>query len=112
MGTISIKWSINSYEYNTKTNLIGSYNLNNILAAICIGNHMKISNENIHKSIENYIPSNHRSQIIETKNNTIIADCYNANPSSIMESLISFKSINEENKLAILGDMLELGNVS
>ena len=110
--TISIKWSIDKSEINTKTHLIGSYNLNNVLAAICIGNHLKISNENIHKSIENYTPSNHRSQIIKTKNNTIIADCYNANPSSVMESLISFKSIKEENKLAILGDMLELGSVS
>tara|TARA_Y100000589_G_scaffold331448_2_gene385053 strand:+ start:1185 stop:2474 length:1290 start_codon:yes stop_codon:yes gene_type:complete len=110
--TISIKWSIDKNEYNTKTHLIGSYNLNNVLAAICIGNQLKISKENIHKSIENYNPSNHRSQIIKTKNNTIIADCYNANPSSVMESLISFKSIKEENKLAILGDMLELGSVS
>ena len=110
--TIGIKWVIANQEYYTKTNLIGAYNLNNLLAAICIGNYFNVSNENIHTSLEKYLPSNHRSQIVKTQNNTIIADCYNANPSSVMESLKSFKAIKEANKIAVLGDMLELGEVS
>lgn len=110
--TIGLKWSINNSNFQTKTKLIGAYNLNNILCAICIGNYFNVSENKIHSAIENYSPSNHRSQIIKTKRNDIIADCYNANPSSVMESLKSFSSINEDNKLAILGDMLELGSVS
>ncbi|MBT4959054.1 MAG: UDP-N-acetylmuramoyl-tripeptide--D-alanyl-D-alanine ligase [Flavobacteriaceae bacterium] len=110
--TVSLKWSINNFEHQTKTKLIGGYNLNNILCAICIGSHFNVSENKIHSAIENYTPSNHRSQIVNTKRNAIIADCYNANPSSVMESLKSFKSINKNNKLAILGDMLELGSVS
>ncbi len=110
--TIGIKWSTDNFEFNTNTNLIGAYNLNNLLAAICIGSYFNISSKNINSSLEGYLPSNHRSQIIKTNNNTIIADCYNANPSSVMESLISFNEIDEVNKLAVLGDMLELGNVS
>jgi UDP-N-acetylmuramoyl-tripeptide--D-alanyl-D-alanine ligase len=110
--TVSLKWSINNFEHQTKTKLIGGYNLNNILCAICIGSHFNVSENKIHSAIENYTPSNHRSQIVNTKRNTIIADCYNANPSSVMESLKSFKTIKKNNKLAILGDMLELGSVS
>lgn len=110
--TVSLRWSINNLEHQTKTNLIGAYNLNNILCAICIGHYFNVSENKINSAIEDYTPSNHRSQIINTKKNTIIADCYNANPSSVMESLKSFNSINKANKLAILGDMLELGSVS
>ena len=58
------------------------------------------------------MPSNNRSQLIKTQNNIIIADCYNANPTSTMESIISLNSMNETNKIAILGDMLELGKES
>ena len=65
----------------------------------------------ISNSISNYKPDNNRSQLIKTKYNTIIADCYNANPTSTMEALKSFKDLENENKLVILGDMLELGNV-
>lgn len=110
--TISLQWSINNSDFQTKTKLIGAYNLNNILCAICIGNYFNVPENKIHSAIEDYSPSNHRSQIVKTKRNTIIADCYNANPSSVMESLKSFNSINKANKLAILGDMLELGSVS
>ena len=64
------------------------------------------------QSIENYIPANNRSQIIETNNNTIILDAYNANPSSMTAMLYSFAKQNYENKLCILGDMLEMGETS
>lgn len=92
-----------------KTNLLGAYNQNNILAAACVGKIFKVSKENIEQSIAHYSPSNNRSQLVKTSKNTVIADCYNANPTSTMESLISFNQIESSQKLVILGDMLELG---
>ena len=95
-----------------KTNLLGAYNQNNILAAACVGKIFKVSKENIEQSIANYLPTNNRSQLVKTSKNTVIADCYNANPTSTMESLISFNQIESSQKLVILGDMLELGSAS
>jgi len=92
-----------------KTNLLGAYNQNNILAAACVGKIFKVSKENIEWSIAHYSPTNNRSQLVKTSKNTVIADCYNANPTSTMESLISFNQIESSQKLVILGDMLELG---
>ena len=92
-----------------KTNLLGAYNQNNILAAACVGKIFKVSKENIEQSIAHYSPTNNRSQLVKTSKNTVIADCYNANPTSTMESLISFNQIESSQKLVILGDMLELG---
>jgi len=92
-----------------KTNLLGAYNQNNILAAACVGKIFKVSKENIERSIAHYSPTNNRSQLVKTSKNTVIADCYNANPTSTMESLISFNQIESSQKLVILGDMLELG---
>ena len=89
-----------------KTNLLGAYNQNNILAAACVGKIFKVSKENIEQSIANYLPTNNRSQLVKTSKNTVIADCYNANPTSTMESLISFNQIESSQKLVILGDML------
>ena len=94
-----------------KSQLLGSYNLNNVLAAVTCGQIFGLSLKEISNSISNYKPDNNRSQLIKTKDNTIIADCYNANPTSTMEALKSFKDLENENKLVILGDMLELGNV-
>ena len=95
-----------------KTNLLGAYNQNNILAAACVGKIFKVSKENIEQSIAHYLPTNNRSQLVTTSKNTVIADCYNANPTSTMESLISFNQIESSQKLVILGDMLELGSAS
>ena len=95
-----------------KTNLLGAYNHNNILAAACVGKIFKVSKENIEQSIAHYLPTNNRSQLVKTSKNTVIADCYNANPTSTMESLISFNQIESSQKLVILGDMLELGSSS
>ena len=92
-----------------KTNLLGAYNRNNILAAACVGKIFNVSKENIEQSIAHYLPTNNRSQLLKTSKNTVIADCYNANPTSTMESLISFNQIESSQKLVILGDMLELG---
>ena len=104
-----------SIKYNNKiikSHLIGEFQFSNILLAICIGNYFNISNQNISKSIENYIPTNNRSQIVETKKNTLILDAYNANPSSMKAMLNSFSNQKYKNKLCILGDMLELGEES
>ena len=92
--------------------LIGNFQFSNIMLAICVSDYFNISTKNIKKSIENYIPKNNRSQIIETKNNTIILDAYNANPSSMQEMLLSFSKQEYLNKICILGDMLELGKES
>jgi UDP-N-acetylmuramoyl-tripeptide--D-alanyl-D-alanine ligase len=101
-----------SIKYNNEiinSHLIGDFQFENILLAICIGNYFNISNENIKKSIENYIPINNRSQLVKTKKNTLILDAYNANPSSMKAMLSSFANQQYKNKLCILGDMLELG---
>ena len=95
-----------------KSKLIGDYQFYNIMLAICFGKHFGVSINNIKTAIENYTPTNNRSQIIETNNNTIILDAYNANPSSMTAMLYSFAKQNYENKLCILGDMLEMGETS
>ena len=79
------------------------------MCAATVGDIFRIESELINKSLQSYTPSNHRSQLIKTKTNTIIADCYNANPTSTLAALKSLSSMNVENKIAILGDMLELG---
>ncbi|HIE74160.1 MAG TPA: UDP-N-acetylmuramoyl-tripeptide--D-alanyl-D-alanine ligase [Flavobacteriales bacterium] len=95
-----------------KSKLIGDYQFYNIMLAICFGKHFGVSINNIKTAIENYTPTNNRSQIIETNNNTIILDAYNANPSSMTAMLYSFAKQNYQNKLCILGDMLEMGETS
>ena len=92
-----------------QSQLIGLYNANNINAAITIGKHFGVSNEKIKYGLENYIPNNNRSQLIEKNSNKIILDAYNANPSSMNAALTNFFQLNEKNKIAILGDMYELG---
>ena len=104
-----------SIKYNNEiinSHLIGDFQFDNILLAICIGNYFNVSTQNIKKSIENYIPTNNRSQLVKTKKNTLILDAYNANPSSMKAMLSSFANQQYKNKLCILGDMLELGEES
>jgi UDP-N-acetylmuramoyl-tripeptide--D-alanyl-D-alanine ligase len=95
-----------------QSHLIGLYNANNINAAITIGKHFGVSNEKIKFGLENYIPNNNRSQLIEKNSNKIILDAYNANPSSMLAALTNFFQLQEQNKIAILGDMFELGTES
>jgi len=92
-----------------QSHLIGLYNANNINAAITIGKHFGVSNEQIKFGLENYIPNNNRSQLLEKNSNKIILDAYNANPSSMNAALTNFFQLEEKNKVAILGDMFELG---
>jgi len=95
-----------------QTHLVGAYNLYNFLTAVAVGLHFGVSDANIATALGTYIPSNNRSQVQKTDRNTLIVDCYNANPSSMTAALASFERINTNKKLAILGDMLELGEVS
>lgn len=92
-----------------KTNLIGNYNTSNILAALAVGEYFGINLSLSIKAIESYIPSNNRSQLIKGKNNTLIVDAYNANPTSMKAALDNFKEISASSKGVIIGDMLELG---
>lgn len=105
-----VKLSYNNTEI--LSNLIGAYNFANISAAITIGNYFNVTTELIKEAIENYVPSNNRSQVINTKTNRIILDAYNANPTSMKAALESFSKLQANNKTIILGDMFELGKYS
>jgi len=105
-------------EFNFKnthisTNLIGSYNFYNLALACSVGDFFGVSIDNCKSAIESYIPSNNRSQVERSeKGNTLILDAYNANPSSMLVAIQSFEQIKAKKKIAILGDMLELGDDS
>ena len=102
-------------KYTNKTiltNLIGTYNLDNIRVAISIGEYFNISTINISTAISNYSPTNNRSQVLVKNNNKILMDAYNANPTSTLAALYNFNKIKETRKVVILGDMFELGEDS
>jgi UDP-N-acetylmuramoyl-tripeptide--D-alanyl-D-alanine ligase len=92
------------------TNLVGEYNLPNVLAAVTIGQYFKVPTEKIKSSIENYTPTNSRSQLMTWKNNEVILDAYNANPSSMKLAVDNFAKLNKENKIVCVGGMRELGS--
>jgi UDP-N-acetylmuramoyl-tripeptide--D-alanyl-D-alanine ligase len=104
--------SVTFKESIIKTNLIGVYNFHNIAAALTIGVYHKLTSPQLKEGIEAYVPANNRSQIIQQNSNEILLDAYNANPSSMEVALENFKGIQNQNKLAILGDMFELGTAS
>ncbi|WP_299207351.1 UDP-N-acetylmuramoyl-tripeptide--D-alanyl-D-alanine ligase [uncultured Dokdonia sp.] len=96
-----------------KTQLTGAYNALNIAAAIAIGSYFSVAPQAIKKGIENYIPANNRSQIIEKDNNiTIILDAYNANPTSMEAALNNLSKQSSKHKIAFLGDMFEVGETT
>ncbi|HMU45250.1 MAG TPA: UDP-N-acetylmuramoyl-tripeptide--D-alanyl-D-alanine ligase [Chitinophagaceae bacterium] len=95
-----------------KSQLVGEYNLPNILAAVAVGNYFKIPSAKIKSAIENYSPSNSRSQLLERGTNKIILDAYNANPSSMKLAIQNFANLKADNKILILGAMAELGDAS
>jgi UDP-N-acetylmuramoyl-tripeptide--D-alanyl-D-alanine ligase len=103
---------INYNKVEIQSHLIGLYNANNINSAITIGKYFNISDLDIKEAIENYIPTNNRSQLIEKNSNHIILDAYNANPSSMSAAISNFIQIEAKEKIAILGDMFELGKES
>ena len=92
--------------------LIGNYNLDNALLAFSIGQYFDVPVMDMVKAIEEYRPSNNRSQWMESKYNKLILDAYNANPSSIEQAILNFASLDLQNKVVILGDMLELGDTA
>lgn len=94
------------------SNLVGGYNLENILAASTVGLNFSVPLSSIKTAIEAYSPSNNRSQLTNTGKNKLLLDCYNANPSSTEAAIINFSGIDEQHKVIILGDMLELGEDS
>lgn len=95
-----------------QSNLVGMYNAPNIAAAIAFGKYFRVDTQKIKKAIENYIPTNNRSQIIEKNSNKIILDAYNANPSSMKVAIENFLNLDGKSKMMILGDMFELGTES
>ena len=95
-----------------KSKLVGDYNFENLLAAACVGKYFDVDPLHIQKAIEEYSPSNNRSQLVRKEKNTIIMDAYNANPTSMMAALSNFANIRHDQKCVILGDMLELGDSS
>ncbi len=103
---------VNGENFEVQTQLVGKYNIENILAAAAIGFHFKVSKEKIKKAIENYKPANNRSQQQLKDGNSFILDAYNANPSSMKLAIENFAEFPVTNKIAVLGDMAELGNYS
>lgn len=95
-----------------QTHLIGAYNIYNMLAAATIGLHFGVTPEQVNEALAGYVPSNNRSQLTVTDRNKLIVDTYNANPTSMMAALKNFTLMTVSPKMAILGDMRELGSVS
>ena len=94
------------------THLIGAYNLDNMLAAIAIGLHFDVPVADISAALAEYTPSNSRSQFTQTAHNQLIVDAYNANPSSMAAAIANFRLVDAPHKMAILGDMRELGEAT
>ena len=95
-----------------QTKLAGNYNLSNVLSAVCIGKTFGVADDEIKAALENYTPSNNRSQIIKRGTNTFLLDAYNANPSSMKVAIENFAAMQAEKKVVILGGMMELGKDS
>jgi len=106
---LEFEWKFGNRRNKVKTKLIGEYNLTNILAAITIGKYLGVKASLICKAIENYEPTNNRSQLKETEKNMLIIDAYNANPTSMHAALENFDHMDVNHKVLILGDMKELG---
>jgi UDP-N-acetylmuramoyl-tripeptide--D-alanyl-D-alanine ligase len=102
----------NGEKFEISTKLIGSYNAENVLGAVAIGNYFGLSDLEIKAGLEKYIPKNNRSQLTVTDKNKLVVDAYNANPTSMKAAILNFAQMNVENKTLILGDMLELGEYS
>ncbi len=110
--TIEIKLKGNTEFSKLSSHLVGDYNLNNILGAICIGDYFDVPLAEMIIGIESYEPSNNRSQAVKMGSNDVIMDAYNANPSSMSAAVLNFSKVHAENKMMILGDMFEMGEES
>lgn len=109
---LSFRWIAEGVSHEVNTHLIGSYNLDNMLAAAAIGRYFGVSDDDISSALASYLPHNNRSQLKETADNKLIVDAYNANPTSMMAALKNFRQVEAPHKMVILGDMKELGEAS
>jgi len=107
---MACRTSKGAFEVHTK--LIGTYNAENVLAAVAIGSFLGVDNQMIRKGLEEYQPQNNRSQFVRTERNSLIVDAYNANPTSMRAAILNFVQMDLPDKMLILGDMLELGEQS
>lgn len=109
---LELQWKNNKTleSHKIKTQLTGAYNLDNILAAICIGCWFNLSADEINRGVEGYQPKNNRSQLVTTATNTLICDYYNANPSSMAVAIENLDKLKADKKVIILGDMFEMGD--
>jgi UDP-N-acetylmuramoyl-tripeptide--D-alanyl-D-alanine ligase len=106
---LTVQASIDNNNTTVASQLVGSYNLPNILCALTIGKHFGVPEHKMVEAIENYAPSNSRSQLITKGTNTIILDAYNANPSSMKVAIENFEKLAGNHKIVLLGAMMELG---
>ncbi|MFN8286972.1 MAG: UDP-N-acetylmuramoyl-tripeptide--D-alanyl-D-alanine ligase [Chitinophagales bacterium] len=104
--------TLHTQDLTIRTNLVGEYNFENVLSAVCVGKYFGVHLDDIKEAIENYVPSNNRSQKVSHGGATIVLDAYNANPSSMAEALKNFEKQAGNNKVVILGEMMELGDYS
>ncbi|MEN9381799.1 MAG: hypothetical protein RI940_680 [Bacteroidota bacterium] len=111
-GFLQVNFIKGSPIQTIQTQLVGEYNLPNILAAVSIGLYFNVPAEKIKNAIENYSPTNSRSQLLKWNNNDIILDAYNANPSSMQLAIENFAKLNAQNKVVCIGGMKELGDTS
>ena len=100
------------HDHEIQTHLVGTYNLDNMLAAITVGLHFNVNEQAICHALENYVPTNNRSQLTVTEHNKLVVDAYNANPTSMAAALDNFERMEVSPKMAIIGSMGELGEVS
>ena len=109
---VNISLNIDGQHYTVNSQLIGSYNVSNMLSAACVGHYFGVPAHLIAEALSQYTPQNNRSQLTKTARNTLIIDAYNANPTSMEAALRNFALIETANKAVILGDMFELGDDS
>jgi UDP-N-acetylmuramoyl-tripeptide--D-alanyl-D-alanine ligase len=109
---LTVEVSFQSCSLSLESRLFGSYNFENVLAAACIGYHFNIPPDKIKTAVEQYIPLNNRSQVVNSGKNTLILDAYNANPDSMKNAILNFASSSFPEKAMMIGDMLELGKES
>ena len=110
---LKLRWRVkDGVWHEAQTHLIGAYNADNALAAVAVGHHFGVSQEDINAALSEYVPTNNRSELRITERNELIVDAYNANPTSMAAALQNFKGIHHDHKMLILGEMRELGAVS
>jgi len=105
---LSVEWNGQCID----TQLVGDYNVENVMAAVCVGSFFKVTPHDIVTALSSYCPTNNRSQIIKTPKNRVVMDAYNANPTSMSHAIRNFRNICQDDNLLILGDMRELGGES